>query len=227
MSKVNSSVLRQKLNLLIADESPLYRKSVIALLKEVSSIGAILEADSAEEVVQKITSHRIDIVLLEVRLKGGDAFDVAEHIRSNKLRTRLIGLTAYTDQINLLHMAKAGIHGILLKHNVLPEELIDAIHVVQAGKRCYASRVTEVINDYISEFDDLPSLKLSEREKQLLPLLAKGFTAKEIGTRLKLETGTVEAYRKKLMYKTLTHTVQELISFAYRNGLLKTHTDIP
>lgn len=226
MSKVNSSIPRQKLNLLIADESPLYRKSVIALLKEVSTIGTILEAESMQEVVDRVSSQRVDIVLLEVRLKGGDAFEVSEYIRSNKLRTRLIGITAYTDQINLLHMAKAGIHGILLKHSVLPEELIDAIHTVYSGRRCYASRVTEVINDYISEFDDLPSLKLSEREKQLLPLLAKGFTAKEIGMRLKLETGTVEAYRKKLMNKTLTHTVQELVSFAYRNGLLTTHSEV-
>lgn len=227
MPVVTRSASRQKIRLLIAEDSPLFRKSIVALLKGETMIGSIMEAESASAAVRILNEHHIDVVLLDVRLKDSDGFEIASYVRANKIRTRLLAITSYTDQINLLHLAKSGVHGILLKHTVLPEELVDAIQVVDSGRRYFAPKAATVINDYVSELDYLPSLQLSDREKQLLPLLARGFTAKEIGTKLKLETGTVESYRKKLMSKTLTHTVQELISFAYRNGLLTPQSEMP
>lgn len=227
MPVVTRTASRQKISLLIAEDSPLFRKSIVALLKGEPMIGVIMEADSAGAAVRILDSHHIDVVLLDVRLKESDGFEVANHVRTHKIKTRLLAITSYTDQINLLHLAKSGVHGILMKHTVLPEELIDAIKVVHGGRRYFAPKAVAVINDYVSELDFLPSLKLTDREKQLLPLLARGFTAKEIGMKLQLETGTVESYRKRLMAKTLTHTVQELISFAYRNGLLVPHSEMP
>lgn len=227
MPVVTRTALRQKISLLIAEDSPLFRKSIVALLKADPMIGLIMEAESASEAVRILDSHHIDVVLLDVRLKDSDGFEIANHVRTHKIRTRLLAVTSYTDQINLLHLAKSGVHGILMKHTVLPEELVEAIKMVHGGSRYFAPKVVAVINDYVSELDFLPSLHLTDREKQLLPLLARGFTAKEIGMKLQLETGTVESYRKRLMAKTLTHTIQELISFAYRNGLLVPHSEMP
>lgn len=208
-----------KPNLLIVDDHIYFRKSTIALLQNYSIFNKIGEAASATEAIQFIQSHSLQLIFLDARLKQGDGLDVADYIKKQKLNLPMIAITSYSDTANLLHLARAGVHSILIKASIVPAEMLEAINAVLAGNKYFPLTIRSMIEDTLFK-EKLPTIRLTDNEKKLLHSLKEGLTSKEIASIMNVTVATVDTYRKRLIEKTQSSNVQDLISFAYRNGLL-------
>ena len=209
-----------KPNLLIVDDHVYFRKATIALLQPYSIFNKIVEAASAGEAIHFIQTHSLQLIFLDARLKQGDGLDVVEYIKKQKLNLPIIAITSYSDTANLLHLAHAGVHSILIKATIDPAEMIATIKMVLAGNKYFPSAIHSIIENNLYE-EKLPVIRLTDNEKKLLHSLKEGLTSKEIASVMNITVTSVDTYRKRLIEKTHSTNVQELIGFAYRNGLLE------
>jgi len=208
-----------KPNLLIVDDHVYFRKSTIALLQNYSIFNKIWEAESASTAIQRIQTHPIHLIFLDARLQQGDGLDVADYIRKQKSGIPMIAITSYSDAANLMHLVRAGVHSILIKASLEPNEMLEAIQSVLIGKKYFPLVIRSVVEDNLYE-EELPVIRLTDNEKKLLLSLKRGHTSKEIASIMNITVATVDTYRKRLIEKTQSSNVQDLIGFAYRNGLL-------
>jgi DNA-binding NarL/FixJ family response regulator len=208
-----------KPNLLIVDDHVYFRKATISLLQNHSIFNKIWEAESAAEAIHAIQAQSIQLIFLDARLKEGDGLDVTDYVKKNKLNIPIIAITSFSDRANIMHLARAGVRSILIKSNLEPDEMLEVIQTVLAGNRFFPLAIKSLIDENIDK-ELLPVIRLTEREKQLLHLLKAGQTSKEIAFKMNLTTASVDTYRKRLVEKTQTGNTQDLIGFAYRNGLL-------
>lgn len=208
-----------KPNLLIVDDHIYFRKSTIALLQPYSIFSKIGEAQSADEAIQYIRTQSLQLIFLDARLKQGDGLDVADYVRKQKLNIPIIAITSYSDSANLIHLARAGVHSILIKSNLEPQEMVEAINTVLQGKKYFSLAIRNLMDSRPFE-EALPVIRLTDNERKLLVSLKEGLTSKEIAQQLEISVVSVDTYRKRLIEKTQSKNVQDLVGFAYRNGLV-------
>jgi DNA-binding NarL/FixJ family response regulator len=222
MKELNYIVMRQRKNILIVDDNRYFREIIRSMLeREAASLYKVLEADSVSQAIHLIDTQPLDIVLLDARLGDKeDGLDIAEYVKKKKVNVPLLALTSYEGSANLLHLVKAGVRGILLKSSTGPKELEEAIRTILKGEKFYPPRVQTIINENFHKIDELPTLRLTDRERILLRQMEKGFTAKDISRYTNIAVSSVETTRKRLQEKTDTHSTSELVAYAYRNGLL-------
>lgn len=213
--------MKQKRNILIVDDNRYFREIVRAMLEREPNQYKVWEADSVSQATQLLDTTPLDLVLLDARLgDDGDGLDVADYVRKKKITVPLLGLTSYEGSANILHLVKAGVRGIILKSSTGPHELDEAIQTILKGEKYYPPRVQSIIDENFHKLDELPTLRLTERERILLRQMEKGFTAKDISRYTNITVSSVETTRKRLQEKTDTHSTSELVAYAYRNGLL-------
>jgi DNA-binding NarL/FixJ family response regulator len=213
--------MRQRRNILIVDDNRYFREIVRTMLEREASLYKVFEADSVSQAIYLIDTTPLDIVLLDARLGDKeDGLDVADYVRKKKIGVPLLGLTTYEGSANILHLVKAGVRGILLKATTGPQELDNAIQIILRGEKYYPPRVQSIIDENFHKLDELPTIRLTDRERILLRQMEKGFTAKDISRHTNITVSSVETTRKRLQEKTDTHSTSELVAYAYRNGLL-------
>ena len=213
--------MTQRRNILIVDDNRYFREIVRTMLERDTISYKVWEADSVTQAIYLIDTMPLDIVLLDARLGDeADGLDVADYVRKKKINVPLLGLTTFEGSANILHLVKAGVRGILLKATTGPQELDEAIRKILRGEKYYPTRVQVIIDENLHKLDELPTLRLTERERILLRQMEKGFTAKDISRHTNITISSVETTRKRLQEKTDTHSTSELVAYAYRNGLL-------
>jgi two-component system, NarL family, response regulator NreC len=209
---------------MIADDHPLVRSGLRALLERDGEFQVIAEAADGYEAIDLAVLHKPDVILLDVgmpRLSGPDA---ARSISQKIPGARIVMLSMHSDEAYVLRALKAGARGYLLKAS--PEaDVLAAIRAVAAGNAYFSPSITKLlVEEYVIEakrrgVEDSYDL-LSTREKEILQLLASGKNNRDIADLLFISVATVETHRNNIFQKLHLHSLAELILYAVRKGLI-------
>lgn len=210
---------------LLADDHGLLRKGVRSVLAQDPGIAIVGEAGDGSEAVRLAEQLAPDVVVMDVAMPGLNGLDAAAQITRKSRRIGVIVLTMYSDEEYLIRAVSAGIRGYLLKDSAEPD-LIRAVKAVAMGNTFFSPAIADtLIDDYRARLqrDDLRDSYelLTDRERQVLQLLAEGKTNKDVATILSLGVSTVESHRLNLMKKLDLHNTAELVLYAVRKKVLR------
>ncbi len=213
-----------KIRILVADDHALVREGIVAILKLHDDIEVLAEAADGKETIQKATKLQPDMILLDIAMPGLGGLEATIEIKKSYPDIKILVLSQYDDREYVSRLIKAGVSGYILKHAV-GTDLISAIRAVARGEfYLYSAIASSVIGDYLSQRDaaaEDPYERLTDREKQVLKLIAEGHTHKEIGNLLNISVKTVIAHYTNFQEKLDIHTRAGLIKFAIQRGIIK------
>jgi two-component system response regulator NreC len=214
-----------RIRVLLADDHGLMRKGVRSVLAQDSSIEVLGEAGDGAEAVRLSEQLHPDVVVMDIAMPQLNGIEAAAQIARKDKRVGILILSMYSDEEYLLRALSAGARGYLLKDSAEPD-LLRAVRAVAAGKTFFSPAVVEtLLEDYVQRLQqegrqDSYDL-LTDREKQVLQLLAEGKTNKETATVLNLGVSTVETHRTNLMQKLDLHNTAELVIYAVKKKILR------
>ncbi len=214
-----------KMKVLIADDHALVREGIAAFLKLCDDIEVVGEASDGLEAIEKTGRLQPDIVIMDINMPKLGGLETTIEIKKMWPDTKVLVLTQYEDKEYITRFLKAGVSGYLLKKAV-GSDLITGLRAIGRGELyLYSSIATEVVARYLQgngkpETEDLYE-KLSDREKQVLKLVAEGYTHKEVADMLSISVKTVIAHQTNLGEKLGIHTRAGLIKFAIQKGIIK------
>jgi two-component system response regulator NreC len=212
------------LRVLLADDHGIVRRGLRALLETEPGITVVAEAADGLEALRLATEHQPDIVILDVGMPKLNGIEVAARAQKLDRPPRTIILSMHSDESYIIRALAAGARAYLLK-DATDEDLLPAVRAVSAGKPYFSPAVTAVlVEDYVRRLQskrltDTYHL-LTDREKEVLHLLAEGRSNKEVATVLGLSLSTVETHRGNLMQKLNLHNTAEIVLYAVRKGLI-------
>lgn len=198
MSDMSGSAI---VRIALADDQALVRAGLRALLDGPDEIRVAFEAEGGTELLERLTTTPVDVILSDIRMPGVDGIDALLQLRARGDRTPMLLLTTFDDGDLLLRAAEAGAQGFLLK-DAAPEDLRAAIRRVAAGATLLQPVATDPVRARYRFHDERPSSeRFSEREVAILRLLAGGYSNKEIARTLFLAEGTVKNYVSNILEK--------------------------
>ncbi len=214
-----------KTRILIADDHALVREGIAALLKFYDDIVVVGQASDGIEAIKLARELNPDIILMDISMPTLGGFEATVEIKKTFPDIRIIMLTQYDDREYVARFLKAGISGYLLKKAV-GSELINAIRAVQRGEfYLFSSIASEIVAGYLDKdrkpLDEDLYEKLTDREKQILKLIAEGYTHKEIASSLNISAKTVIAHQTNISEKLGVRSRAGLIKFAISKGIIK------
>lgn len=213
-----------RIRILVADDHALVREGIIAILKLHDDIEVVGEASDGAETIQKAAKLRPDIILLDIAMPGLGGLEAAIEVKKADPGIKILILSQYDDREYVSRLIKAGVSGYILKHAV-GTDLISSIRAVARGEfYLYSAIASSVIGDYLSRRDaasEDPYERLTDREKQVLKLIAEGRSHKEIAGMLDISVKTVVAHYANFQEKLDIRTRAGLIKFAFQRGIVK------
>jgi DNA-binding NarL/FixJ family response regulator len=199
----------------IADDHKIFRKGVILSLRQYTNLSFIIEADNGDEMIEKLATEKPDVILLDLRMPGKDGIEATKEISKKYPDIRILILTMYEEN---------GANGYLLK-NAEPAEIKKAILEVMV-KGFYLNNFVNriLLKKSSNKGKPIPSLNsevvLSDKEKEVIQLLCREYTASEIATKMDISARTVESIKDRLMERFGTKNTAGLVFFAVKNNLL-------
>ncbi len=214
-----------KKKILIADDHALVREGIAAFLKLCDDVEVIAEASDGIEALEKAEKFRPDIVLMDINMPKLGGLEATIEMKKLHPDIKVLVLTQYEDREYISRFLKAGVSGYLLKKAV-GSDLIAALKAVGRGELyLYSSVASEVVAGYLQgdkrDLMEAPYEKLSDREKQVLKLIAEGHTHKEVADMLSISVKTVIAHQTNIGEKLGIHARTGLIKFAIQKGIIK------
>jgi len=212
-----------KIRVMIVDDHALVREGISALLKMYQDVEVVGEASDGSEAIDNAARMKPDVILMDIAMPGLGGLEATVEIKKRNPEFKIIVLSQYDDKEYVSRFLKANVSGYLLKRAV-GGELIDAIRAVARGESyLHSSIASKVIDGYVGkdvERSD-PYERLTDREKQVLKLIAEGNTHKEIATILGISAKTAIAHHTNIGEKLGIHTKAEIIKFAIQKGIIK------
>ncbi len=214
-----------KKKVLIADDHALVREGISAFLKLSEDFEVVAEASDGIEAIEKTAKYRPDIVIMDINMPKLGGLEATVEIKKTQPDTKILVLTQYEDREYINRFLKAGVSGYLLKKAV-GSDLITGLKAISRGELyLYSSIATEVVTRYLhgdigSDAED-PYEKLSDREKQVLKLIAEGYTHKEMADMLHISAKTVIAHQTNIGEKLGIHSRAGFIKFSIQKGIIK------
>jgi DNA-binding NarL/FixJ family response regulator len=208
------------LRVLLADDHAVVRQGIKQILAGVFSQAIFGEAQNTIELLKLVNSERWDIVVLDLAMPGGNGLEALKQIKHNHPHLPVMVLSMFPEDQYAVRTIRAGAAGYLNKESA-PEELVQAIRKILHGGVYISASVADELVQYARTDDDQPLHKqLSDREYQVLCLIASGKEVKEISFELMLSAKTISTYRTRLLAKMNMKTNAELIYYAVQNGLV-------
>lgn len=209
-----------KIKILIVDDHPVVRKGLLSCLAGKDNLKIVGEAANGTEAIRLVKELAPDIVLMDMSMPEMDGLAVTEALRKAASQTKVLILSMQSNRDAVLRIIKAGARGYVLK-DAPTDELVLAIETVHAGEAYFSKPVAQIaLNQYVADADDTkPVAKLSERERQVLALIAEGKSNKEIASHLGIGVRTIETHRERIMRKLNVHSIAGLTKFAIANGI--------
>lgn len=214
------------IRILLVDDHGVLRAGLRALLNSESDLVVVGEATDGAQVAQLTELLSPDVVLMDVSMAGKDGIETTRELRKVHPDVRVLLLTIHDDEWLVREAIRVGAAGYIVK-NAVESELINAIRAVSAGHMYIHPSLTRALisEETRSTSTNLHVETLTMREVQVLMLVARGHTNKQIAELLNLSTRTVESHRANMMAKLDLHSRVELVRYASEHGLLNTHSD--
>ncbi len=214
-----------KIKVLIADDHAIVREGIRMILALHDDIEVVGEAADGSEAIDKIGKLSPEVVLMDIAMPGLGGLEATLEVTKTRPESKVLVLTQYDDAEYIYRFLKAGAAGYVLKKAV-GTELVSAIRAVSQGKSFLDPAIVDkVVKGYLEHPDVAESEilydSLSDREKQVLRLIAEGHTSRQIADVLSLSIKTVMTHRLNLMEKLAIHNRAELIKYAIRKGLIQ------
>lgn len=212
------------MRVLLADDHGIVRRGLKSLLETEPGLAVVAEAADGLEALRLCEEHAPDMLILDVGMPKLNGIEVAARAQKLETTPRVIILSMHSDESYILRALAAGARAYLLK-DATDEDLLPAVRAVAAGKPYFSPSVTAVlVEDYLRRLQakgltDSYHL-LTDREKEVLQLLAEGRSNKEVATLLDLGVSTVETHRANLMQKLNLHNTAEIVLYAVRKGII-------
>ncbi|HLE77270.1 MAG TPA: response regulator transcription factor [bacterium] len=213
------------LRVLIVDDHTLVRAGLKALLEPAAGIEVAGEAEDGLAALAAVRALHPDVVLMDIAMPKMTGVEATRRIKEEFPDAQILALTVHDNEEYLFQMLRAGACGYVLK-KARPAELVDAIEVASRGETyLFPSMAKSLVGDYLrrveagEESDSYA--QLTTREREILKLLAEGYTSPEIADLLHLAVKTVSAHRQHIMEKLDLHRPAELIKYAIRKGLVE------
>ena len=208
------------IKILIADDHPIVRKGLKDIIKETSDMLITEEANGGQEALEKIRKHHFDVVVLDISMPGRSGIDILKQLKREKPELSVLVLSMHPEEQYAVRALRAGASGYLTKESA-SDELIKAIQKIAKGKKYISSSLAEKLA-YALDFDaeKLPHEALSDREFEVLCMIASGKTLKEIAKELLLSVKTISTYRSRILEKMNMKRSAELIHYAIKHRLV-------
>jgi two-component system invasion response regulator UvrY len=200
---------------LIADDHPIVRRGLRQIVADQSDMD-VTEAEDGPEALRLVDEREFHVVLLDINMPGISGLEVLSQIRTRQPRLPVLVLSAHSEAEFAVRMIKAGASGYLNKE-LAPEELVKAIRRVVGGRKYIGAAVAELLADSFGKDEDEPHASLSDREFQVMLLIAAGKTVSEIGEELALSVKTVSTYRARILEKMNLKNNAELMRYVIEN----------
>ena len=216
-------MVADQISVLIADDHTIVRSGVRLLLEAESDIRVVGEALNGREALELAESLQPDVVLMDISMPEMDGLEATKQLKTRFPHINVLVLTMHRSDDYFFEMLKAGASGYILK-GAKTSELINAVRIVQQGEIfLYPSMTQKLVQGYIqlAEWDNEGEPSLSPREKEILRLLAEGYSNKEIAEKLVISPSTVHSHRSKIMDKLGLGNRRELIQYARKRGLIQ------
>ncbi len=216
--------MKDKITILLCDDHTLFREGIKAILRDYPSIDLVGEADNGKLAVGKAHKLHPDIVLMDIAMPDLSGFDATRQILRDNKKTKVIILTMYEEEEVITRCLNAGASAYVLK-DAPRADLIHAIEVVHEGGQYLSSRaLKKVVRQHVrssSKGEANSYERLSDREREVLKMLADGLALKEIAARLVLSIKTVDAHKTNMMRKLDLHDRSEVIKYAIQRKLIR------
>jgi two-component system, NarL family, response regulator NreC len=212
------------IRILLADDHTVVRDGLRALLERESDMTVVAEAADGRESVRLAETESPDVVVMDLAMPNMNGMEATRRIVSSNSRVKVVILSMHQDESYVLGSLKAGAKGYLLKDS-MRSELLQAIRAVFQGRSFLTRKVARIMQeDYISRLqqrglEDSYDL-LSDREREVLQMVAEGRSNKEVANVLNISLTTVETHRAHILQKLDIHGIPELILYAVRKGVI-------
>ncbi len=210
--------------IVIADDHAMMRDGLRAVIELEDGLDVVGEAGTGHEAIEQAERAAPHIIIMDIGMPDLNGIEATRQITSRNGPVRIIALSVHADQQYVVEMLKAGASAYLLKRSA-SEELVRAIHTVMNGRTYLSPEVAGgVIDQYVRHHGSDPGEDeafetLTQREREVLQVLAEGKTTKEIAADLGVSIKTVETHRRNIMQKLDLHSVAELTKYAVRQGI--------
>ncbi len=205
--------LMPTIRVLTVDDHTVVRSGLAAMLANAPDIALVGEAPDGQQAVRRYAELRPDVVLMDLRMPNMDGVTAIRVIRQDDPRARIIALTMYEGDVDIHRALAAGAAGYLAK-DVPAAELVSAIRTVAAGRRAIPPAVARALAEYT------PRVDLTEREVEVLRLVAKGLSNSEVASVLGLAAGTAKIHLQHIFRKLNTEDRTEAVTVALQRGYL-------
>lgn len=213
-------ISKKMIRILVVEDHTIVRKGLKQILEESPDIGLVDEARNGKEGIEKIRKNDYDIVLLDISLPGRGGLDVLKQFKIIKPELPVLILSMYPEEQYAVRSLRAKASGYLTKESA-PDELINAIRMVVDGRKYITSSLAEKLAFEIEvDKDKLPHEMLSDREYQVVCMIASGKRVKEIAESLSLSVKTISTYRSRILRKMNMKSNAQLIHYAIKNKLI-------
>ena len=210
----------QKIKILLADDHQLVRKGFRALLEELDYVEVVGEAANGQEVIGLLRRGvKTDVVLLDYEMPVLNGLETLDQIKRDFFGVKVILLTMLNQRELIQSAVEKGVNGFLFKNASL-DELSEAIRRVSKGEQYFSSEVTLTLLKTAQNPDHTLLRQLTEREIEVLRLVAQGFSSTEIGAQLFISPRTVDTHRNNLIQKLGVNGIAGLVQFAIKNKLV-------
>jgi len=210
----------KKINILIADDHPIVREGFKKTLSDTYDMVISDEASNGQEVFELVSDKKYDIMLLDISMPGRGGLEILKELKGKYPYLPVLIVSIYPEEQYAMRAFRAGASGYLTKSSA-PHELITAIRKITAGGRYVSQSLAEKMTYYIDQYTDkLPHETLSDREYQVMLMIASGNTVTEIARELSLSVKTISTYRNNILEKMKMHNNADMTLYAIQNKLI-------
>lgn len=210
-----------KLRILLADDHQMFREALRSLLGKFPHLEVVAETGNGLEVIELVRDTLPNIVCMDISMPGMNGIETTQQITAAWPSVKVIALSAFSDQRYVMDMMDAGAAAYVTKA-AAGDELLRAIDAVSRNHSYLCPDAMDAVKEVLSTHQSpgKPSAKLGARERQVLALVATGYTSAQIAEQLNIAASTIEVHRRNIMRKLDVHSVVGLTRYAIRNGLV-------
>ncbi len=208
----------KNIRLILVDDHQIVLDGLKALLDDLDGFDCVATAENGQKALDLLQVFEVDVVLMDIDMPVMNGMEATRRIKKHHPKVKVISLTQHSERGMVRQLLDCGSDGYLLK-NIAQDELADAIRKVNNGENVFSSEVAlSLAGKAIEKNSNGVEVELTERELEILALIAEGLSSKQIGEKLFISPRTVDTHRTNLMNKLEIHNIAGLIRFAFKNG---------